>query len=365
MIVRAACCATLLLAGPLAARGSDGDPTAWFHVGPVRVRDLTPFGLVRLDFLPAHAVAAGPGTWALELNLSYQNTYVLSDNVATFLRERGGGRRYRLTAADVAEIRSWEEDAYLADLELGLLDLTFHYRVDDNWGIYATVPVVQLDGGFLDATIEGFHDGVGLSTANRELSPRDTFQGVFDIGGQGGAVLSSPFGTAVMDPVLGLRYTLPGFFRRWNMVIEGAAKLAVQEEQLLRSSGASDFGVQVSLQRFFRSQAVYLSLSGVSVGGVADLPDVDPSIVPTVVVGYERRLNRHVNAVVQLYASESTVQDTTIPELSENKYQATLGVQGERRGWVWRFAVTENLQNFNNTPDVGVTLSLARVHLRP
>src|SRR5262245_65768646 len=34
--------------------------------GLLRSRDLSPFGFLRLDMRPAHAVAIDPGTWAIE-----------------------------------------------------------------------------------------------------------------------------------------------------------------------------------------------------------------------------------------------------------------------------------------------------------
>ncbi len=104
----------LALAAPGAAAADppEAEPAdSWCHIGLLRVRDLTPFGILRLDFLPAHAVSATPGTWALEVNLSYQNTYVLSDNVAAYLEARGGGGRVRLTPADVEAILGLGADA--------------------------------------------------------------------------------------------------------------------------------------------------------------------------------------------------------------------------------------------------------------
>jgi hypothetical protein len=114
---------TLFMAGSLAlASVSEAQdlqaPEPWTHVGLLRVRDLTPFGILRLDFLPAHAVTASPGTWALEVNLSYQNTFVLSDNVADYMKVRGGGRRVALTREDADAILALGEEAYLVDLEL-------------------------------------------------------------------------------------------------------------------------------------------------------------------------------------------------------------------------------------------------------
>src|SRR5690606_27575333 len=51
----------------------------WSHVGLLRARDLTPFGLLRLDMLPSHTADAAEGKWTFELQYAYQNTFVLSD----------------------------------------------------------------------------------------------------------------------------------------------------------------------------------------------------------------------------------------------------------------------------------------------
>src|SRR5215813_1557443 len=107
-----------LLGVSLAARAAE--PAAerpWFHLGPLRIRDLTPFGILRMDFLPAHAVSATPGTWALEFNASYQNTWVLSDNVTQYLRTKGGGGRVKYDDSDIAAILALPGEAYIVDGE--------------------------------------------------------------------------------------------------------------------------------------------------------------------------------------------------------------------------------------------------------
>ena len=43
--------------------------------GLLRMRDLTPFGSLRLDMRPAHAVAIEPGSFAIETELGYQNPH--------------------------------------------------------------------------------------------------------------------------------------------------------------------------------------------------------------------------------------------------------------------------------------------------
>jgi hypothetical protein len=353
----------LLLAGPLA--GGEPvparPPAEWSPIGLLRVRDLTPFGIRRLDFIPAHAVVAMPGTWAVEANLSYQNTYVLSENVAEYLEQRGHGDRVKLTQHDVDAILATGEEAYLVDLELGLLDFTAHYRFSRHWGGYVTVPVLSFRDGFFDAPIEGFHDEFGFDTAHRDLTRRDDFQVLIAARGVQLTVLEPP-SDGVGDPVLGARYSLSIRPASWNLVVEGAAKVAWSHQRPFLSSGRNDFGMQVSLQRFLPRQALYLTGSTVYFSGSSFRITPSPrEVVPSLVLGWERRLTRRSNAILQLYTSPSVVHRSTLDELAAEKYLLSLGFQSRRGSWFYRVAVTENLQNISNTPDVGLTLSVARV----
>lgn len=352
-----------LLATPAAAGEAQESTGSWTHIGLLRVRDLTPFGILRLDFLPAHAVTAKPGTWALEVNLSYQNTYVLSENVAEYLEERDGGRRVSMTQEDVDAILAQGEEAYLVDLEMGLVDLTAHYRFNRHWGGYLTVPVLLFRDGYLDSTIEGFHEEFGFSTANRDLAVRNRFQVVVASEAATMAILEAP-GDGIGDPVLGARYSLFAEPDGWNLILEGAVKVGWSDQRPFLSSGKSDAGVQLSYQKFFDRQAFYLTGSAVYFSGSDSsvTPDLK-QVIPTVVLGWERRLTRRTNAILQLYMSPSVVreEDSALDELTAEKYLLSLGLQARRGEWFYRFALTENLQNFSNTPDVGLTFSLARV----
>lgn len=354
-------CLCMLLFGFFSAAGSAQDRESWSHIGLLRVRDLTPFGILRLDFLPAHAVTAKPGTWALEANLSYQNTFVLSENVADYLREKGGGSRVRLTQQDVDALFAKGDELYFVDLEFGLVDLTAHYRFNRHWGGYLTVPVLTFRDGFLDSTIEGFHEQFGFDTAHRDLTVHNRLQVAIATNGARLSILEEPsdgFG----DPVLGARYSLFAEPDGWNLITEGAVKVAWRDQQPFLSSGKSDAGVQISLQKFLDRQAFYLTGSAVYFSGSDNevTPDLK-EVVPSLVLGWERRLTRRTNAILQLYASPSVVSDSDLDELTAEKYLLSLGLQARRGQWFYRFALTENLQNFSNTPDIGLTFSLARV----
>ena len=77
--------------------------------------------------------------------------------------------------------------------------------------------------------------------------------------------------------------------------------------------------------------------------------------------GWETKVTRNTNFIVQAHVSRSSVRTTKLNELAETKVQATLGLQRLYRGFVIRFGVTENVANFDNTPDIGANLSIGRI----
>lgn len=345
---------------PAAANAEDGQ-----LYGLLRSRDLTPFGFLRLDMRPAHAVSIKPGSWALETQIDYQNTWALSPEVEKYLTNREANGRRDLTAADVQAIRDLPGENYLLDLELALLDVTFHYKISDIWTAYIIASGASYQGGFLDSTIEGFHDSFGFSTFGRPAVTRNQTNLIYDLKSTQYASLGTPTDGGLLDPTLGLRYTgwtLPG---NWHLATEVAIKVPVAGRRMLLSTGHTDYGLQVSLQRRGQHHAFYLDAAAVYYDGSTEISPQDSQVIPTVIFGYERMLTARTNVNLQGYISPSVYSrdDTDLDELLGQKYQLSLGVRHRMNNFLVTFGVTENLQNINNTPDIGFQLGLAWVPL--
>jgi hypothetical protein len=147
------------------------------------------------------------------------------------------------------------------------------------------------------------------------------------------------------------------------MSLEAAVKVPLEGERMLLSTGRTDFGLQASLRHLGRSNAVHLDLSAVYYSGERIPAPQDSQIVPTVVIGWEHIFTERTNVNLQAYASKSVYshEQTDLPELLEDKYQLSLGLRHRFDCCVASFAVTENLQNLNNTPDIGFQLGFAWV----
>jgi Protein of unknown function (DUF3187) len=349
------------MAAPAFAQESTGTTRQqWSHVGLLRARDLTPFGLLRLDMLPAHTADAKAGTWNFELQFAYQNTFAVSENVEAYLKDRNIGRE-PLRSEDAAAILGLSEDAYYFDGEVGLADLILQRRLSEHWSAYVTVPYIHYGRSVFDNAIESFHDSFGFSQMGRDLVARDQFQFVYRVGDARIAQLERKTNDGFGDPVIGVRYSLPTPRFGWDVVAEAAAKIAVDDDRFLLSTGKDDYGVQITVQRRFGAtgrHAAYLSASGVYYAGGGVTGD-DADVIPTAIAGYSFGLTRGTSVILQGYFSQSVVENSTLGELTGGKFLYSLGLQSRTRNFLYSLAFTENVSNLHNTPDFGMQLGFA------
>jgi len=327
--------------------------------GLLRARDITPFGFLRLDMRPTHALNIPSGSWGVEMELAYQNTWALSPEVENYLGTLQGRRE--IGPAELAAIRALPGENYLADFELGLLDVSFQYKFSSQWAAYAVVSGVHYGGGFLDGTIEEFHDTFGFSDFGRPAVVKNGTSYILDLKNSQVALFEAPTSGGLLDPVIGLRYSGLTFGKDWQVIVEAAAKVPVDGRRDLLSTGRTDYGLQTTFQNFGRHHAWYVAGSAVYYAGSPNLAPNDSKVIPTLVVGYERHLTDNTHVILQGYISPSVYshRDTDLDELLATKYQASLGFYRRIGLGLISFAVTENLQNLNNTPDIGFQLGFA------
>jgi Protein of unknown function (DUF3187) len=329
------------------------------YFGLLRARDLTSFGFLRLDMRPAHAVSAPAGNWAIETELGYQNTWALSPEVEQYLSALPGRRE--LGPTELQAIRDLPGENYLVDLELAELDVTFHYKFAQHWGAYLIVSGVSYNGGFLDSTIEQFHETFGFSTFGRKAVSRNDVNLILDLKSAQVAEFEAPISGGLLDPTVGVRHSGFELFKGWDLVLEGAIKVPIQGRRAFLSTGHADYGLEATLQHFAAHHAYYVSMSGVYYDGTTSVTPTAAQVVPTLVLGYEHRFTPDTHLILQGYISPSiySEEDTDLDELRSTKYQLSLGFYHRMGGSVLSFGITENLQNVDNTPDIGFQLGWA------
>lgn len=331
--------------------------------GLLRARDLTPFGFLRLDMRPAHALSIEPGSWAIETELGYQNTWALDKGTKQYLTSLEAQDRRDLGPTEARAIQNLPGENYLLDLESAALDVTLHYKLAENWAAYFIASAVSYRGGFLDSTIEGFHDTFGFSSAGRPALRRNDVNLIYDLKSTQVTSLGRPTDGGLTDPTLGLRYSGFKLPEPWQLTVEAAVKIPVAGRRLLLSTGRTDYGIQASLQRRGQHHALYLNAAAVYYAGGTFPVEQDSQVIPTLTIGYEHRLTERTNLNVQGYVSQSVYshRQTDLDELLDDKYQCSIGLRHRMNRFLISFGVTENLRNVNNTPDIGFQLGLAYI----
>jgi hypothetical protein len=340
---------------PAISHADAADVSSGRFYGMLRSRDLTPFGFLRLDMRPAHALSIEPGSFAFEAELGYQNTWALSKNVEKYLKTLEPSGRREMTPQLIQDIQNLPGENYMLDLESATLDLAVHYKLSNQWSVYAIASAVSYHGGFMDWSIERFHQELGFDTFGRHAVARGGTNLIYDLKGTQAVMTEAPQPQGFLDPTIGLRYAgikLPG---RWEMSAEIAAKVPLDGARPLLSTGRTDAGMQVSVRRLGERNALHVDLAAVYYAGEDAPSPHDPQVVPTLVVGWERQLGARTNINLQGYASRSvyTHAQTDLDELLKDKFQLSLGFRHRFDHTIVSFAVTENLQNLNNTPDIG------------
>jgi hypothetical protein len=329
--------------------------------GMLRERDLTPFGFLRLDMRPAHALELQPGTAAVEISLGYQNTWALSRDVEKYLTATEGQGRRPMGPADIDAILALPGENYLLDTEAATLDIGVHYKISSLWTVYGVLTAQSYQGGFMDAGIEQFHDSLGFSSFGRPALARNQTSVLINLKSAQVILLDAPKRRDFTDPIFGLRYTgitLPG---RWHMSVDAAVKVPLRGERMLFSTGRTDYGLQASVRHLGERNAIHMDLAAVWYAGEDAPVPHEAQIIPTFIIGWEYKMTARTNLNLQAYASSSvyTRDQTDLDELLNPKFQASLGARHQFDWGLLSFAITENLQNLNNTPDIGFQLGYA------
>lgn len=358
----------LLLLAVAAAAGA-GEPSAasdgeeWTPV-PLRVRNLTFPTVLVMGFKPAPVTALPRGAWALEVDLSVSNNFQVSPGVLDYLHRRGGPPR-ALTAADVrAILDSTTGDQFFVDGEIDLLDVGLHYGLTERLALSLQLTAIGYDSNLLDPVISSFHDLLNIGQGGRDTVPEGGFQAFLADKHGTTALLQRPTRGGLGDPVVGLHWAVPGALRGWRFGVQGGVKLPLADADRLLSTGSLDAGVQLSGERRWLTNALVLNLSWVAPGDFENAEGFTPSDLPSLDVAWIHRLGRRTSMVVQALFSESIFRDVTRSAIAHAEFQLTTGLTWRTAHGRLALAMTENLFNYDNTPDFAIHLSYGHLFER-
>lgn len=336
---------------------------------PMRMRDFAFPGFLMLGFAPSPAAALGRGRWAFEVHFSKVNDFQTSGAVEEYLAAtRGVGVRRALDAADASYVLGLPQGkGFYVDLETDAVEIAVHRGITDRLDLGLSLNYFHYGGGFLDGVVESFHDTFSLGQGGRTHVVRNHAQVVI---GNDGAVfvraLETPSDGGFGDPFLFARYALPGQLAGWRFNLAAGAKPPLASEERAVSSGSWDFGLQLTADRRWRRNALIVNLAAVAAGDFRDTEfrvGTDIPLLPAVHVSWLHLLGGSYRArtFLQLLFAQHPLRDLIASDFTSLEFQLTGGVKWDTALGTWGVGVTENLFNFDNTPDIGIHLSWGTV----
>jgi hypothetical protein len=345
----------LMVLGTAVAFAADNKTLEWSLRGPMAVRNLSPFSLIRMDFLPPPAGGSVEPGWDFDARITHANSFLLSPNARSYLEGRATSGP--LTDADVQAILATPGDVLYFDGAVTSLDLIASYTANEKWTGYLDLPILYYSGGLLDGAIEGFHETFGFSTAGRDLVASDRYQVIIRHSGSTLVLLNSPSGLQIGDPALGVRFTSE-FADQAFAIAEAAVKFPVGDVDDYVSSGGIDYGVQLSLQKQLGRHGFYFSFGNAWLGNADRFPHALRGEVPEASLAYELAFTRYSAVVLETSWSKPAFKNTTTG-LSRDEFLASLGVRHWRGDVAYEFALTQNYLNYDNTLDIAATLGVS------
>lgn len=309
------------LAPPAAAAGPDG-PT---FAGPLRVSNVHPLFIAAgaPELLTAEPVSAASAT------LSYGSTFLVKNSPA------------------------W---GFAVDLETALLEL----RASRAFGaaeVYADVPFISHNGGFLDGLLDRFHSATGTGDYGRSERPHNEF--LYDVARNGNTVIDGRGGEAAIgDVTAGLKLTLMEG-DPW-VSVNGYVELPTGDADRGYGTGGVDWGLGVLVNKAVGERVMIYINGGYVLAG--DLEAVRTAPLDDYLyggAGVEWAWRRDLSLHAQVLAQGSPFETTGVDEVDDLSMVLTFGGRYRFGESTLEFSFSED-PTVAGAPDFMVTTGLSR-----
>lgn len=212
---------------------------------PFAVRDQNPLALIQGLPMPASArlPAAGAFDWSMTLALS-----------------------------NSLNVESNANESLLLDYEAHELLTRLSYGLGDDWALTLDIPLISYGGGFLDNTIEGWHQAFGLPNGSRASYPDNAYQLYYQSGTRA-VVNTSTASNSLADIQLGIGKQLTRTATQASSVWL-SLDLPTGDQAAFTGNGSSDIILQFANQHQLAADWLLDAGAAVTLPGASNLNGV-------------------------------------------------------------------------------------------
>ena len=337
-----------------------GEARRSWSEGPLPIREQFLPGAGFLAWTPDSAEVEAPQRWRVEVVVDAANTWTRSDVLFDLLEEREAepGRRQPLS---LGELRSVEPGGslFFVDGELHRSTLRLSRGLLRSFELEVHLPWLDATGGFLDTTIEDYHELINIRDDQRPGVPRDVYTVYLRSPDGRELFLDRAPGAGLGEVVVSLKKTFWQSDPHWILGLEGAVKAPTGEEEDLYGTGSWDFGLRVLAgHRWWRARLD--AGLGVTRLGAADRLGLGTQTRLAFFASLEFFLSQRISVVGQTQLFQSPFRESGIPKLEDDVSTYEIGLRGTWTRGAAFLALSENYRSFGNSADAGFHLGWSR-----
>jgi Protein of unknown function (DUF3187) len=326
---------------------------------PLPLRSQFPLFFPFLDLPPRAAFLLEAHAYRFETNLAYANTHAMSDHLWDVytqddFRTLDGKLTRPVLEATAAETSS--QHAYLVDGETMTLTMAGSLGLRRRFEIGFSLPLYLHTGGFLDHTIEEYHDTLSLPDGGRKPFAIDQFVVAYTDHGHTVYLDQSPGGISQGDLLLTGRVGLAAS-QSGTSALSGTLALELPTGKSSRFDGNGSTDVALGLEASWRRarSTTHAGLRHTFPGGWAEGPGIDLGGRSSAYVSWQHDVFSASRVLLQMLAGVGPFRSRSGGGLGDPGVEIALGMTHRVTSQqTFEWALLENLlPDYFNTPDVG------------
>jgi Protein of unknown function (DUF3187) len=329
---------------------------------PLPLRSQFPLFLPFLDLPPRSAFLLSPHAFRLESNLAYENTHAMSDHLWDVynkddFRTLGGKVTQPVLEATAAETSS--HHAYLVDGETMNLTVAGSYGFGARFEAGFSLPLYVHTGGFLDHTIDEYHDQLNLPDGGRAAFARNQYVVAYTDDGHTVYLDEAPGGVSPGDLLLTGRVALAASVTGTS-ALSGtlAVELPTGKSSRFDGNGKTDVGLGLEASWRRKGSTTHAGSRYAFPGGWAEGPGFDLGGRASAYVSWQHDVFSASRVLLQMLAGVGPFHRQSGGGLGDPGMEIALGMTHRvTAAQTLEWALLENLlPDYFNTPDVGAWL---------
>ena len=271
--------------------------------GPLKVSNRFPTHLMFLTPVPQAPPDIKKGGFSFDFSADYSSIFVNDES------------------------GSWRS---VMDMEMTVLDFALSCGLTDRLSLSARLPLVSMNGGFLDHFLSDYHDALGLPNYNREVRPDNEFSYFVQKDGKNW-FKAEDGGLHLADSSLKLSYL---FFEQNNgshqarAALSYALKMPLGDEESGFGSGGWDHGVYIDYQLDAKKFTLHLGAGYALLSDPDTLgAEIEADNILSGFLGGAYKINEKWSALAQLnYYSSPLDEKTGIRQLDDDALEFAFGL---------------------------------------